>query len=140
MLGERIDDAAGVDGSAKGLALLPLRTTFVASKRVEAASTRFLQIAGPWAALAGRPLDGYEIRHGETQTTASVAAALPDGLGFVDGPVLAIHVHGLFEQPEVLSALFGRPPRRSIDEAIDELADAVEEHLDIARVLEELST
>ena len=138
MLGERVDDEAGVDGSADGLALLPLRTAFAGSKRTEKTSTRFRPLAEPWAALGGKTLTGYQIRHGQTRTTASVAEALPEGLGFVEGPVLGIYVHGLFERPELLRALFGELPWRSLDEAFDELADAVEEHLDVAALLDEL--
>jgi adenosylcobyric acid synthase len=100
MLGERVEDEAGVDGSADGLALLPLRTAFAGSKRTEKTSTRFRPLAEPWAALGGKTLTGYQIRQGQTSTTASVAEALPEGLGFVAGPVLGIYLHGLFERPE----------------------------------------
>jgi adenosylcobyric acid synthase len=64
-----------------------------------------------------------------------VAEALPDGLGFVHGAVLGIYIHGLFETPELLFALFGRRPWRSLDQAFDELADAVEEHFCIPALL-----
>ncbi len=138
MLGERIEDEAGVDGSADGLGLLPLRTGFAASKRTEQTSARFGRLAEPWAALGEKTLAGYQIRHGRTTTTAPVAEALPDGLGFVDGPVLGIYLHGLFEQPELLEALLGEPPRRSLDQVFDELANAVEEHLDVAALLHEV--
>jgi adenosylcobyric acid synthase len=138
MLGERIEDEAGVDGSGDGLALLPLRTVFVASKRTERTATRFGPLAEPWASLGGKAFTGYQIRHGRTTTTAPVAAALPGGLGFVEGPVLGIYVHGLFEQPGLLRALVGEPPRRSLDQAFDELADAVEEHLDVPALLDEV--
>jgi adenosylcobyric acid synthase len=135
MLGERVEDEAGVDGSADGLGLLPLATAFASSKQTVTTSTRFDSLADPWAALGEKALAGYEIRHGRTRTTAPVAEALPGGLGFVDGPVLGIYVHGLFEQPELVEALFGELPRRSLDEAFDDLADAVEEHLDVAALL-----
>jgi adenosylcobyric acid synthase len=135
MLGERVEDEAGVDGSADGLALLPLRTAFAGSKRTEKTSTRFRPLPEPWSALSGKTFSGYQIRHGQTSTTASVAEALPEGLGFVEGPVLGVYLHGLFERPELLRALFGESPWRSLDEAFDELADAVEEHLDVAALL-----
>jgi adenosylcobyric acid synthase len=135
MLGQRVRDEAGVDGSAAGLGLLALDTSFEAAKRTERTATRFLQLPEPWTALSGRPLAGYQIRHGRTEATAALAEALPDGLGFVDGPALGICVHGLFESPELVRALLGRAPRRSLDQAFDELADAVEEHLDLDAVL-----
>ena len=138
MLGERIEDEAGVDGSANGLALLPLRTVFAASKQTEKTSTQFSPLAEPWAALGGKRLTGYQIRHGQTTTTAPVTEALPDGLGYVEGPVLGIYLHGLFERPDMLEALFGTSPHRSLDEAFDELADAVEERLDVAALLDQV--
>ncbi len=42
MMGERIEDDGGVDGSAQGLGLLPLRTSFRASKHTERTSRRTL--------------------------------------------------------------------------------------------------
>lgn len=136
MLGERIVDEAGVDGSADGLGLLPLRTTYTAAKQTEHTSTRFLPLLEPWAALTGMAFSGYQIRHGQTETTAPVAEALPAGLGFADGPVLGIYLHGLFEQREPLSALCGETPERSLEQAFDELADAVETHLEIEPLFE----
>jgi adenosylcobyric acid synthase len=137
MLGQRLADEAGVDGSAEGLALLPLTTTFATAKRTEKSSTRFRPLPEPWAAFSGRTFTGYQIRHGQTSTTAPVAEALPDGLGFVDGPVLGIYLHGLFEQPELLAALFDEPPQRSLEQAFDQLADAVETHLDLPALFDE---
>jgi adenosylcobyric acid synthase len=136
MLGERIEDDAGVDGSADGLGLLPLTTSFAAAKQTERTETRFHRLPAPWAALSETELTGYQIRHGRTETTAPVSEALPDGLGFVDGPVLGVYLHGLFEQPEPIAALFGESPARSLEEAFDELADAVEEHLDVSALLD----
>ena len=136
MLGERVDDEAGVDGSAEGLALLPLRTVFAAAKQTQRTSARFRALQQPWAALSGTTLTGYQIRHGHTNATSPDTEALPDGLGFISGPVLGIYLHGLFEQPELLQALFGASPRRSLGQAFDELADAAEEHLDVAALLQ----
>jgi adenosylcobyric acid synthase len=138
MLGERVEDEAGVDGSADGLGLLPLRTAFAAAKQTEQTATRFQTLAEPWAALSHKTLAGYQIRHGATTTTAPLAPALPDGLGFLDGSVLGIYLHGLFEQPELVRALFGAAPARSLEQAFDELADAVEEHLDVGALLSEV--
>jgi len=132
MLGERIEDAAGVDGSAKGLGLLPIATTFDRAKRAERIATRFRPLAEPWTALSGKGLAGYEIRHGQSVATAPVTEALPDGLGFAKGSVLGVYPHGLFEQPQLLADLFGAVPTRSLERAFEGLADAVEEHIDVA--------
>jgi adenosylcobyric acid synthase len=66
--------------------------------------------------------------------SGSMAQALPDGLGFVQGPILGVYPHGLLEDPEIVRALLGVAPQRSIEQAIDELTDAVIAHLDIAAI------
>jgi adenosylcobyric acid synthase len=131
MLGERVEDEAGVDGSAGGLGLLALRTKFMADKRTELTATRFGRLPGPWAALSGKAVHGYQIRHGRTVATAPVSEALPDGLGFVAGPVLGIYLHGLFEQPEVVRALLGLSPAEALEDTFDSLAEVAEKHLDV---------
>ena len=139
MLGQRIEDEADVDGSGDGLGLLPLRTTFTATKHTERISTCFQALSGPWAVLSGMPIAGYQIRHGRSTTTAAVDEALPGGLGFIDGSVLGIYIHGMFEEPGILAALFHERPRRTLDQAFDELADVIEEHLDVPHLLREAS-
>ncbi len=136
MLGERLEDEAGVDGSAEGLGLLPLHTRFAAAKRTEQTTARFAQLTGPWAPLSGLSASGYQIRHGSSRPTAVLSAALPDGLGYVDGPVLGIYLHGIFESPALVRALLGEQPARSLEQAFDQLADAVEEHLDLEALLD----
>jgi adenosylcobyric acid synthase len=136
MLGERIEDEAGVDGSADGLGLLPLRTSFAAAKQTGHTRVRFGGLPEPWAALSEQLVDGYQIRHGRSEKTGPVAEALPAGLGFVAGPVLGIYLHGLFEQARLLAALFGDTPARTLEQALDELADAVEAHLPLEALLE----
>ncbi len=138
MLGERILDADGVDGSGAAIGLLALETTFLADKRTERTAAEFGRLPVPWDALSGVPVTGYEIRHGRTQASGPTTEALPNGLGFVAGPVLAVYLHGLFEQPAFLQALLGAAPRRSLEQAFDELADAVEDNLDVSRLLEAL--
>ena len=131
MLGEEIADPAGVDGDARGLGLLPVRTIFAATKTTEAVELAFLELPEPWEALAGRALRGYEIRHGETAPTEPVTEALPGGRGFLRDAVLGISIHGLFEQQELVEALVGRAPGRTLEAVFDELADLVDERLDV---------
>jgi adenosylcobyric acid synthase len=135
MLGRRLEDTAGVDGSAEGLGLLPVSTRFNAEKTTRATQTRFATLDGPWRALSGEELRGYEIRHGETTAEGAVVEALPDGLGFATGRVLGIAVHGAFEQRHLVDALLGVAPAASLDSVFDALADAVEEHLDLESLL-----
>jgi adenosylcobyric acid synthase len=118
MLGEALIDLHGIDGNAPGLGLLPLVTVFAQDKTVRHTSTSFLdaRAPSPWAALAGVPVTGYEIHHGQTQQHVAMAAAgnvaravLPDGLGWCNttGNVLGVYLHGMFEDAAVLQALFG---------------------------------
>jgi adenosylcobyric acid synthase len=131
MLGEELVDEAGVDGTARGLGLLPLRTVYGARKRTERVRAEFAELGPPWASLSGLSLAGYEIRHGESTPVGEVAEALPGNRGFVSGNVLGVTVHGLFERPELVRALLGAAPARSLEDVFDGLADAVEERLDV---------
>jgi adenosylcobyric acid synthase len=133
LLGERLEDPAGVDGAAAGLGLLPLATTFRAAKLTRAVGARFAELAPPWEELSRLAFAGYEIRHGRTAPLAGAVPALEDGLGFASGAVLGLSVHGLFESDEVLRLLAGRTAS-TLDAVFDGLADAVEEHLDTGRI------
>jgi adenosylcobyric acid synthase len=131
MLGSELRDPAGVDGSAEGLGLLPLTTVFAAEKLTSGAQARFApSLDGPWAAMAGLPLDGYEIRHGRISANGASEALEPD-LGWADGPVLGIAPHGLFEQPGLVAALLGTDPTGSLEQALEDLTDAVVAGLDM---------
>jgi adenosylcobyric acid synthase len=136
MLGRRLDDPHGLDGSAEGLGLLPLVTQFERAKTTRVTTARFGALAHPWAGLSGRVVRGYEIRHGRTTVDGSVVEAVGDGLGFVAGRVLGVSFHGLFEDADVVQALLGAMPERSLEHAFELLADAVDEHLDLDTVLE----
>jgi adenosylcobyric acid synthase len=144
MLGERIEDPAGVEGGgeaegeAEGLGLLPLVTTFHPEKLTRMTECRFRAMTGSWSQLGGVSFAGYEIRHGRTDPTTQLVHAIEGGLGFVDGPVLGVYAHGMFEESEVLAALFGGIQVRGLDETFDALADVVEAHTDFA-FIEELA-
>jgi adenosylcobyric acid synthase len=134
MLGQHIMDVGGVDGDAEGLGLLPVRTQFERAKRTEQVQLVLGQLSPPWEALSGTTIHGYEIRHGETTATGTCHEALPGGRGFARESVLGITVHGALEQPELLDALFGRRPGRSLDAVFEHLADLVEDRLDMPEV------
>ena len=131
LLGGAIEDPAGVDGSGTGLGLLPVRTVFRAEKRTEPVDAVFGVLPEPWAELSGVRVRGYEIRHGEILPTGPAREAIRDGRGFVAGAVLGLTLHGVLESPEVVAALVGLRPTRSLDSVFDGLADLVDEHLDI---------
>ncbi|HWE83034.1 MAG TPA: cobyric acid synthase [Gaiellaceae bacterium] len=130
MLGERVLDPDGVEGAATGLGLLPVETAYGREKVTREVTARFGAVNGAWTALAGLSFRGYEIRHGQTTSTGAANEALAGGLGFVDGPVLGISVHGLLEDPGTARALLGAAPEQSLDDVFEALADAIEEHLD----------
>jgi len=129
MLGHRIDDPDGVEGAADGLALLPHDTVMRPRKLTRATTIRFDDLPAEWAALDGIAVTGYEIRNGHLVSHGDPAVELQAS---ACGPVFATTVHGLLEDPTVLHALFGTRPRPVLDAAFDQLADAVDAHLDTA--------
>ena len=138
MLGEALIDPHGIDGNAPGLGLLPLVTVFEPDKTVRRCSASFAALAGPWSRLAGLVVQGYEIHHGQTQQHPAMAAAgdvarlvMSPGLAWQNaaGNVLALYLHGLFEDAGVLQALFGAVTP-TLDSVFDGLADFVEQHFE----------
>ena len=136
MLGWRLDDYAGVDGSAEGLGLLPIDTMFEREKVVRRATARFAALDDPWRGLSGLAIDGYEIRHGQVRLHPGAAEALDGGRGAAAGSVLGIALHGALESPAIVEALVGARLERTLDEELDRLADAVEPHLPVDRLLD----
>ena len=96
----------------------------------------------PWAALAGVQVAGYEIHHGQTQQHPAMAkagdvahAVMPGGLAWLNGAgnVMGLYLHGLFEDPAALQALFGASqsaPVPTLDSVFDGLADYIEQHFE----------
>jgi adenosylcobyric acid synthase len=136
MLGESMIDPDGVDGSAAGLGLLPLRTRFERDKLLLETRAQFSSLPGPWSALSGVTFDGYEIRHGRTTFSTSSADAgvalrnsTGDAIGWCRDNVLGVYAHGLFESPAVMHELFGAEPR-SLDDVFDGLAQFIDRHFE----------
>jgi adenosylcobyric acid synthase len=134
VLGEALVDPDDIAGNGPGLGLLPLVTQFAATKTVRRSTVRFEPLVGPWSALAGLAVQGYEIHTGRTSQHAGMAAgriALADGLGWQneEGNVLGVYLHGLFEDPAVLHALFGAAAP-GLDTVFDRLADVIDKHFD----------
>ena len=108
-------ERGGYFRNGPGLGLLPLVTRFEPHKTVRHAHARFGDVAGPWSALAGVAVSGYEIHSGQTAQHPAMAAKgdvareVLAGLAWqnVAGNVLGVYLHGLFEDPAVLHALFG---------------------------------
>ncbi|MEP6790669.1 MAG: cobyric acid synthase [Ramlibacter sp.] len=134
MLGEALIDPHGIDGNAPGLGLLPLVTVFEQHKTVRRTDATFGAVNGMWSALSGVTAQGYEIHHGQTSQHPGMAAAvpvLPDALGWQNarGNVLGVYLHGLFEEPAVLHALFGAAVP-TLDAVFDGLAGFIDTHFE----------
>ena len=137
MLGETLIDTHGIDGNAPGLGLLPLVTVFEVDKTVRHTQASFGPVQGSWAGLSGVAVSGYEIHHGQTQQHAGLAQAgvlaqpaMPGGLAWQNpaGNVLGLYLHGLFEDPAALQALFdpgGNQALPTLDAVFDGLADYI---------------
>jgi adenosylcobyric acid synthase len=145
MLGEALIDPHGIDGNGPGLGLLPVVTRFDIDKTVQHRQATFGELNGPWSGLSNVTLQGYEIHHGQTAPHAAMAAAgdvakavMPDALAWQNpaGNVLGLYLHGLFEDPRVLQALFGASVP-TLDRVFDGLADYIEQYFD-AGVLQSL--
>jgi adenosylcobyric acid synthase len=136
MLGGAIVDPGGLEGGdSEGIGFLPLVTTLAEDKQVSAREATFSELTEPWSELSGMAVSGYEIRHGASEASAELTAVFPDDLGYASGPVLAVYLHGLFENPEFTEALLGSAPSGDLEQTLDELATAVEPHIDLDAIL-----
>ncbi len=146
ILGEQILDPDGVEGAggqAHGLGLLPLTTHYQGVKTVRHAQVR-CERGAPAATVSAQPLwsrlhgvlaPGYEIHHGHTHWHASHRSpdaqwlsATGEVLGWQQGAVMGVYVHGLFESGAVMRALFGQHCR-TLDDVFEGLADFVDQHV-----------
>jgi adenosylcobyric acid synthase len=125
LLGRRVLDPAGLEGGdMDGLGLLDVVTTLEPAK-----TTRVTDV--PWR---GERLAGYEIHHGRTTAGPDAADHLPDGLGWEQGSVRGVYVHGLFENTAYRQAFLeglgwrgvARDWRAHLDAELDHVAQVVE--------------
>jgi adenosylcobyric acid synthase len=139
MLGEFLIDDYGVDGNALGLGLLPIATQFSAQKTVQRTQAEFLNLHGVWSVLSGVKVSGYEIHHGHTKAHSAktfpgdLAHEVMQGLSWQNkaGNVLGTYLHGLFEDPAVLQAMFGMQTV-TMETVFEGLANYLEQHMGIA--------
>lgn len=142
MLGRTIADPDGIEGppgAVTGLGLLDVETVLDARKTLA-------QVSG--AALGGA-FTGYEMHMGVTRGAdaarpfAQLDSDRADGAMNADGSVMGTYCHGLFARPGLRAALLarlgalshGRDHGADVDAALDELAAAMENHLDIDGLL-----
>ncbi|HEX7324193.1 MAG TPA: cobyric acid synthase [Rhodanobacteraceae bacterium] len=144
MLGNAIHDPGGTEGpggTSTGLGWLDFETRLAPKKQLRNIEGRL--------ALGDVPVHGYEIHCGISLGPALgrpvcwLSDGRSDGALSQDGQMLGTYLHGLFDQPAALQALLRwaglRDPTRldiaaSREASLDRLADAVETHLDTARL------
>jgi adenosylcobyric acid synthase len=135
MLGQRVSDPHGVEGSAgesEGLGLLEMSTTMGRDKQLR-------QVAGVCIFDgSGARVEGYEIHMGASEGVALAAPAFrigdrSEGACSADAQVMGTYLHGLFDAPDACSALLrwaGLRSERRVDAAalreasLDRIADA----------------
>jgi len=144
MLGTAIDDPHGLEGTpgaSPGLDLLDLTTVLEPEKQLR-------NVSGTLA-LGNVPVSGYEIHAGVSAGPAlgSPLAHLDgrsDGAISADGQIIGTYLHGLFESAPACDALLrwaGLAEPVAMDyhalreNGIERLADAIETHLDMARIM-----
>jgi adenosylcobyric acid synthase len=145
MLGRTIVDPDGVEGmpgTHVGLGLLDVDTVLTGDKRVRPVSG---------VELSTRlPVSGYEIHLGRTAGGATAhpwlqIAGEADGAIGGDGKIMGSYVHGLFASDAFRRSFLQRlgavadpsvDASAAVETALDQLADHLETHLDVDRVLE----
>jgi len=120
MLGRQIRDPHGVESAepvVAGLGLLPVSTTFAATKRTVRVQGQILATVGALAGAAGRELIAYEIHMGRTEADAGLSSLVQitdrsgegvserDGAISADGLLMGTYLHGLFENDAARHAL-----------------------------------
>lgn len=143
LLGRTIADPDGIDGpagTAPGLGLLAIDTVMTGDKST-------VQVRGSHVG-SGLPIEGYEIHIGRSDGPDCARPLLDlngrfDGAISADGRVQGCYVHGLFSSDgfrRAFLAQFGIASSLAyearVDAALDALADHLEQHVDIARLLQ----
>lgn len=143
MLGTAVHDPLGIEGAAgssAGLGWLPLETTLECGKQLH-------QVRG--VLTGGAAVRGYEIHCGRSEGAGFdrpfcvLDDGRRDGAQSADGKVLGTYLHGVFDEPAALAALLrwaGLHDAAPLDmhalreASLERLADAIEAHLDTARL------
>ncbi len=139
MLGQRIIDADGIEGApgeTKGLGLLHIETRLGGDKTLAEAE-------GTASGGLGR-VRGYEMHMGQSSGADRVRPFLDlgdedGGAVSEDGRIMGCYLHGLFAADEFRAAFLARlgghgsglAYESDVEAALDELADAMESHLNL---------
>lgn len=160
ILGRRVKDPHGVESAvteAEGLGLLDVETVLLTEKETHQAEARLLSAAALAAPGCVGTVSGYEIHMGETalgpgaQPFAQLVrrsgsdVAIPDGAVSSDGRVFGTYLHGIFDNHGFRTAFLNRIRREKglptqsaesrVEDPFDLLAEHLERHLDMERLL-----
>jgi adenosylcobyric acid synthase len=149
MLGKVIHDSGvenGVEADYEGLGLLETETSFGEYKKKTVQVKKEIVADGPiFKNIRGDEIQGYEIHMGATKTPRNVFG--DDGSIDESGTVVGTYLHGLFENENIRHALmiyltekkgvdYHPETVTSEDEAYEELAQIIENCLDMDRIYE----
>jgi adenosylcobyric acid synthase len=127
LLGREIRDPHRLEhGDMRGLGLLDVTTTLAEHKRTRQTETRRLH--------DGLAVSGYEIHHGETWAGPAATPYLDEGLGWRQGNITGVYLHGLAEntawRQELVAELGGSGEavdwQAQVDRELDRVAGLIE--------------
>lgn len=144
MLGRTLSDPHGIEGAPRtvpGLGLLDVETVMTPEKRLEAVTGTSL--------ADGLPFTGYEMHIGATSGPDAARPLLRladgrlDGAVSADGLVCGTYLHGLFADDRQRAAWLarlgaeagGHAYEAGVEAALDALAQHLEAHVDLGRLL-----
>lgn len=143
MLGRSVADPEGIEGPAgttPGLGLLEVDTVMTPDKRLT--RSRAVHCA------SGLQVEGYEIHIGRTSGADSarpfaMLEGRPEGATSADGRVTGSYLHGMFADDAFRAAFVrglgaqasGLAYAAGVETVLDDLADHLERHLDVAAML-----
>ncbi len=161
MLGENLFDPEGTEShkfpEVRGLGMLPISTTFLPVKTTRQVRA-IISTHTTWGNCANLELEGYEIRHGQSNAPADMPAIriqTPiDSAGEIIGvaspelPVMGTYLHNIFHNDlfrrhwlNQLRAQKGLPPlttehqmKKYREQSYDNLAATLRKHLDLERL------
>ncbi|KJZ17887.1 cobyric acid synthase [Loktanella sp. S4079] len=143
MLGTEVIDTDGIEGPpcrVAGLGLLNVVTTMKPQKRLARTTATYLP--------TGDEVSGYEIHLGETTGPDTENGWLSigdrtEGASSKNGQILGCYLHGLFDADAFRTAYLSRLGKAvsahnyadSVEDTLDALADHLETHMDIDKLL-----